>query len=98
MDITILPAAMKNNVKGATQIHSLELKEGNIVAKPQNVTPTTSISDSFSYYNVSGTFTATQQDVERGYVMFEYDFTGLGSSVDLSFVIDNFTVTKRESS
>ena len=98
MDVTILPESMKNNVKGATQIHSLELKEGNIVAKPQDVTPTTSILDPFSYYTVNGTFTATQEDVERGYVIFEYDFSGLGSSVDLSFVIDNFTVTKRESS
>ena len=98
MDITILPESMKNNVKGATQIHSLELKEGNIVAKPQDVTDPTSILDPFSYYTVNGTFTATQEDVERGYVIFEYDFTGLGSSVDLSFVIDNFTVTKRESS
>ena len=59
---------------------------------------TITVSDPFSYYTVSGQFTATQQDVERGYVMLEYDFTGLGSSVDLSFVIDNFTVTKRESS
>ena len=98
MDVTILPESMKNNVKGATQIHSLELSEGKIVAKPQDVTQPTSISDPFSYYDVSGTFTVTQEDVERGYVIFEYDFSGLGSSVDLSFVIDNFTVTKRESS
>jgi hypothetical protein len=59
---------------------------------------TITVSDPFSYHTVSGQFTATQQDVERGYVIFEYDFSGLGSSVDLSFVIDKFTVTKRESS
>ena len=98
MDITILPSTMKTAFGGATQIHSLGTNEqGKVIEITQDWTPTI-VSDPFSYYTVSGTFTATQQDVERGYVMFEYDFTGLGSSVDLSFVIDNFTVTKRESS
>ena len=97
IDITILPSTMKTAFESATQIHSLGTNEhGEVIEITQAVTPTI-VSDPFSYYTVSGQFTATQQDVERGYVIFEYDFSGLGSSVDLSFVIDKFTVTKKES-
>ena len=59
----------------------------------QDWTPTI-VSDPFSYYTVSGTFTATPQDVERGYVIFEYDFSGLGSGTELNFAFYDFEVTK----
>ena len=66
-----------------------------LTVKNNNGTKNTiTVSDPFSYYTVSGTFTATQQDVERGYVMFEYDFTGLGSGTELNFAFYDFEVTK----
>jgi hypothetical protein len=59
---------------------------------------TITVSDPFSYYTVSGTFTVTQQGVDRGYVIFEYNLTGLPTYSEFTFSINNLTVAKKESS
>ena len=98
MDITILPAPTTVPVRGSAQIQSLSKQNNEIIEITQNLTPPTEIANPFNYYNVSGTFTVTQQDVERGYVIFEYNLTGLPTYSEFTLAIDNLTVTKRQGS
>ena len=98
MDITILPAPTTVPVRGSAQIQSLSKQNNEIIEITQNLTPPTEIANPFNYYIVSGTFTVTQQDVERGYVIFEYNLTGLPTYSEFTFAIDNLTITKKQSS
>ena len=96
IDITILPAASTLSVKGGTQIHSLYKNDNGEISKiTQTAVNPTAIDAPFSYYNINGTVTVTKEDVERGYVFFEYDFTGFAPSTDFTFSVDRFKMIKK---
>ena len=97
MDITILPEKTPTTalVKGTAQIQSLvEDTNEEIVEVTQTAQPSTTITDPFNYYNVSGKFNVTAEDVARGYVLLEYSFMNLPTYSDFTFTMDNLTYTK----
>ena len=96
MDITILPAPTTVPVRGSAQIQSLSKPNDEIIEITQTVKAPTEIANPFNYYNVSGTFTVTAEDIARGYVIFEYNITGLPTYSEFTFAIDNWTVTKKQ--
>ena len=88
VDITILPESMRDNVTGNTDMHTVNTSQ-------KRETPIT-LSDPFIYFTDSMTnINVTDADVERGYVFFEYDFTGLAPSTSFTFTVDRLTMTKR---
>jgi hypothetical protein len=91
VDITILPVESKDKIGGSVDMHTIG-ENGNLSQKDENPTI---ISDPFKYYNVNKTFEVTQEDVDRGYVFLEYDFTGLGSDMEFTFAVDKLTMTKQ---
>ena len=85
-------------VRGTAQIQSLVRDtDGEIVEVTQTAKPPTTITNPFNYYNVSGKFNVTAEDVARGYVLFEYSLTNLPTYSDFTFTMDNLTYTKNES-
>lgn len=98
MDITILPKNTPTTVpvRGTAQIQSLVTDtNGELIEITQTAKSATAISDPFNYYNVSGKFNVTAEDVARGYVLFEYSFTSLPTYSDFTFTVDNLKFEKK---
>ena len=99
MDITILPENTPTTapVRGTAQIQSLVTDTNR---EPIEITQTakssTAITNPFNYYNVSGKFNVTAEDVARGYVLLEYSFINLPANSEFTFTVDNLTFGKNQ--
>jgi hypothetical protein len=99
MDITILPENTPTTapVRGTALIQSLVTDTNR---EPIEITQTaksfTEISNPFNYYNVSGKFNVTAEDVARGYVLLEYSFINLPANSEFTFTVDNLTFAKNQ--